>query len=322
MARAAGLERLIGVNAAIDPALYPSQAEADIVLRDGSTVHVRPVRRDDRDSLRAFLGSVSQDAIWFRFFAMANLDWAADWSADVDYRQRFGLVVETGTPRRIVAHAAYVRCSDDRAEVAFLVADAWQGHGIATILLAHLAEHADAQGISTFIAQVLPSNHKMITVFRESGFPVDVRRTPDAIEVQFPTSLSPEATARFQDRDRAASVAAVAGVLTPRSVAVVGASRRPGTVGGELLANIVQGGFTGRLYAVNEHGGSIQGLTAYRSLSELPEPIELAVVVVPAERVIGAARECVAAGARALVVILGRIRRSGRRGHRAPARTA
>jgi len=291
------------VNAATDPAVYPGAAETDIVLRDGSTVHVRPARRDDRDALRAFLGGVSQDAIWFRFFSMANLDWAADWSADVDYRQRFGLVVETGAPRRIIAHAAYVRCADDRAEVAFLVADAWQAHGIATILLAHLAEHADRHGISTFIAEVLPSNHKMISVFRESGFPVEVRRTPDAIEVQFPTSLSPEATARFYDRDRAASVAAVRSVLTPRSVAVVGASRRPGTVGGELLANIVQGGFTGRLYAVNEHGGSIHGLAAYRSVSELPEPIELAVVVVPADRVIAAARECVAAGARALVVI-------------------
>lgn len=303
MARAGGRERLIGVTAATDPAVYPSEAVADIVLRDGSTVHVRPARRDDRNALRAFLGGVSQDAIWFRFFSMANLDWAADWSADVDYRQRFGLVVETGAPRRIIAHAAYVRCSDDRAEVAFLVADAWQGHGIATILLAHLAEHADGHGISTFIAEVLPSNHKMITVFRESGFPVEVRRTPDAIEVQFPTSLSPEATALFHDRDRAASVAAVRSVLTPQSVAVVGASRRAGTVGGDLLANIVQGGFTGRLYAINEHGGSIQGLTAYRSLSELPEPIELAVVVVPADRVIAAARECVAAGARALVVI-------------------
>jgi hypothetical protein len=84
------------VPAAIDPAAYPSEAEADIVLRDGSTVHVRPARREDRDALRAFLGAVSQDAIWFRFFSMANLDWAADWAATDDYRARFGLLVETG----------------------------------------------------------------------------------------------------------------------------------------------------------------------------------------------------------------------------------
>jgi acetyl coenzyme A synthetase (ADP forming)-like protein len=291
------------MKAPIDTVVYPSEAEADIVLRDGSTVQVRPARREDRDAIRAFLEGVSQDAIWFRFFSMANLDWAADWSADVDYRERFGLVVETGSPRRIIAHAAYVRLPPDRAEVAFLVADAWQGHGIATILLAHLAGRAAAQGISTFVAEVLPSNHRMITVFRESGFAVEVRRTPDAIQVEFPTSLSREATARFHDRDRAASVAAVTSVLAPGSVVVVGASRRRGTVGGELLNNIVEAGFTGSLYAVNEHGGSIHGIEAYRSVSELPGPVELSVIVVPAPRVVEAARDCVTAGARALIVI-------------------
>jgi acetate---CoA ligase (ADP-forming) len=290
------------VPAAIDPAAYPSEAEADIVLRDGSTVHVRPARREDRDALRAFLGAVSQDAIWFRFFSMANLDWAADWAATDDYRARFGLVVETGPRREIIAHATYVR-DGNAAEVAFLVSDAWQGHGIATILLAHLAARAASQGISTFVAEVLPSNYRMIRVFRESGFAVDVRRTSDAIHVEFPTSMTAEATARFHDRDRAASVAAVSSVLAPQSVVVVGASRRSGTVGGELLGNILEAGFTGSLYAVNEHGGSVQGIEAYRSVSDLPGPVELAVVVVPAARVVPVARECVAAGARALVVI-------------------
>ncbi len=286
-----------------DLAVYPADREADIVLRDGSTAHVRPVRATDREAMHAFLSGVSEDAIWFRFFSMANLDWATDWALNVDYRDRFGLVVETGSPRRIVAHAAYVRIEPDSAEVAFLVSDAWQGHGIATVLLAHLAESAAAAGVATFVADVLPGNHKMITVFRESGFAVDVRTAPDAIRVEFPTSLSPEAAARFQDRDRVASVAAVTSVLAPRSVVVVGASRRPGTVGGELLANVVEAGFTGPLYAVNEHGGSIRGVDTYRSVSEIPGPVDLAVVVVPAERVVQVARECVAAGARAVVVI-------------------
>ena len=286
-----------------DLAVYPADREADIVLRDGSTAHVRPVRATDREAMHAFLSGVSEDAIWFRFFSMANLDWATDWALNVDYRDRFGLVVETGSPRRIVAHAAYVRIEPDSAEVAFLVADAWQGHGIATVLLAHLAESAAAAGVATFVADVLPGNHKMIVVFRESGFAVDVRTAPDAIRVEFPTSLSPEAAARFQDRDRVASVAAVTSVLAPRSVVVVGASRRPGTVGGEVLANVVEAGFSGPLYAVNEHGGSIHGVDTYRSVSEIPEPVDLAVVVVPAERVVQVARECVAAGARALVVI-------------------
>jgi acetate---CoA ligase (ADP-forming) len=171
-------------------ARYPFEREADVVLRDGATVPVRPVRADDGAAMRAFLDSVSSDSIWFRFFGTPNLDWAASWSVNVDYGDGFGLVVESGNPRAIIAHAAYVRMDYGRAEVAFLVADAWQGRGISTILLAHLAEVAEHHGFSTFFAQVLPHNHRMIDVFRESGFPVELRSAPDALEVELPTSLS------------------------------------------------------------------------------------------------------------------------------------
>ena len=132
------------------------------------------------------------------------------------------------------------------AEVAFLVADAWQGQGISTILLAHLADVADRHGISTFTAEVLPANHRMIEVFRESGFPVEMRSTPDAIELELPTSLSPEALERFEERERTAAVAAVRSFLEPRSVAVIGASRQRGTIGGEMLHNLLAVGFNGR----------------------------------------------------------------------------
>jgi acetyl coenzyme A synthetase (ADP forming)-like protein len=291
------------VSTASGPAVHPANRQVDIALRDGSTVKVRPVRPADRDAMHAFLSGLSETSIWFRFFAIANLDWATDWAMDVDSGDRYGLVAETGSPGRIIAHAVYIRISPERAEVAFLVDDAWQAHGIATVLLAHLAENAAAQGVTTFVADVLPGNHRMIEVFRQSGFAVDVRPTRDAIRIEFPTSLSPEAVARFQERDRVASVAAVGSVLAPRSLVVVGASRRRGTVGGELLHNVLAAGFTGQIYAVNRNGGSVQGLEAHRSVGELPAPVDLAVVAVPAEQVLQTARECVAAGARALVVI-------------------
>src|SRR5262249_11651605 len=144
---------------------YPRDREAEIVLRDGSTVHVRPIRPEDEDAVKAFLDGVSSESIGFRFFGMPNIEWVARWSGDVDYVDRFALVAESGTPRRIVAHAAYVRIGaepregsgvspkverEPRAEVAFLVADAWQSRGISTILLAHLVEIAQGHGIVTF----------------------------------------------------------------------------------------------------------------------------------------------------------------------------
>jgi acetyl coenzyme A synthetase (ADP forming)-like protein len=282
---------------------YPRECETDVVLRDGSTVHVRPVQPSDEGAIRTFLDGVSRDAIGFRFFGAPDLNWVVSWSVDVDYVDRFALVAETGVPRRIISHAAYVRNGRSRAEVAFLVADAWQGRGISTIMLAHLAAIAEQRAITTFTAEVLPANHRMIDVFRQSGFPVTTRSTRDAIEVELPTSLSPEAIIRFHERERIAAIAAVSGFLRPRSVAVIGASRRRGTVGGELLANLVAGGFTGSIYPVNDRADIVQSLPAYRTLHDIRETVDLAVVVVAAEKVVGVARDCAAAGVRSLLVI-------------------
>ncbi len=282
---------------------YPREREADIVLRDGSTVHVRPVRGDDEQAIRTFLESISPESIGFRFFGAPNLTWATAWSIDVDYADRFALVAVSGAQPTVIAHVAYVRTNSNTAEIAFLVADAWQGRGISTILLAHLAGIAEQHGITTFTAEVLPHNHRMIEVFRESGFPVDMRATPDAIAIELPTSLSADALARFEERERTAAVAAVRSFLEPSSVAVIGASRRRGTVGGEVLRNLLAGEFEGPVYAVNAKADVVQSLPAYHSVADIPGGVELAVVVVPAAAVVGVARDCAAAGVRALLVI-------------------
>jgi acetyl coenzyme A synthetase (ADP forming)-like protein len=282
---------------------YPREREADIALCDGSTVHVRPVRADDEALIRTFLEALSAESIGFRFFGAANLDWVTAWSIDVDYADRFALIAETGDPHTVIAHAAYVRLDDERAEVAFMVADAWQGHGIATILLAQLAEIAEQHGITTVTAEVLPHNHRMIDVFRESGFPVDMHSVPEAIAVEFPTSLSDVARARFEERERTSAIAAVRSFLEPHSVAVIGASRKRGTIGGEILHNLLHAEFSGPVYAVNEHAEVVQSLPAYHSIRDVPGRVELAVVAVPADRVVTIARDCSAAGVRALLVI-------------------
>jgi len=294
--------------------VYPEEYESDIALRDGSTVHVRPVRPDDKDAIRSFLDRVSPESIAFRFFGMADLDGAARWAADVDYVDRFALIAQSGSPVEIIAHAAYVRENEERAEVAFLVADEWQGRGISTILLAHLAMVAEQQRVATFTAEVLPVNHRMIEVFRESGFPVAMRSTPDAIEIEFPTSLSAEALARFEDRERIAAVAASRSLLEPRSVAVIGASRRPGTIGAQILRNLLRSEFHGAVYAVNDRAEVVQSLRAYRSVIDIPGGADLAVVAVPAEDVVDVARECAAAGVRALVVISSGFAETGEEG--------
>jgi acetate---CoA ligase (ADP-forming) len=284
---------------------YPRHREADVVLRDGSTVHVRPVRADDAPAVRAFFERLSPESTSLRFFSgFPDLDSAVRWATEVDYRRRYGLVA-TGGEGAVLAHAGWERQPDrpDRAEVAFAIADAMQGKGLGTILLGQLAEAADQAGVTALAAEVLPRNHRMVRVFRDSGFPVTTSVVPGVVLVELPTSLSPEALERFEQREQVAATAAMRAFLEPRSVAVVGASRRRGTVAGELFHNLLAGGFEGPVYPVNPNAGVVQSVVAYPSVADVPGPVDLAVLAVPAAAVVAAATECAAKGVRALVVI-------------------
>ncbi len=278
---------------------------------------MRPVRPDDEEALRSFLEHLSPESRQMRFFSGgASLTAAAHSFADVDYRDRFGLVATSGEDRAIVAHAVYVRIDSDRAEVGFEVADRLRGGGIATVLLAHLAEVASAAGITLFAATVLRENRRMLGVFRDSGLPAAIHAGEDGFVVELPTAFSKDALDSFERRQRIAAEAAVAHFLRPGSLAVIGASRRRGTVGGDLLHNVLEGGFAGPVYAVNPSAESVQGMATHRSVLDVDGDVELAVVAVPAERVVGVARECSRKGVRALLVLSGGFAEAGAEGRR------
>ncbi len=298
-------------------AVYPAHREADVVLRDGSTVHVRPVRRNDREALKKFLERLSTDSRSLRFFSLGvNLDGAAEWAADVDYERRFGLVALGGSRQAVVGHATFARDDpdDDRAEVAFEVADAYQGNGLGTILLAHLAEAAKEHGVSVFEAEVLPHNHRMVEVFRESGFAVRTRSSADVLRVEFPTEMSDDALQRFDERDCNAAAAAVRRFLRPQSVAVIGASRERGTVGGEIFHNLISTTFNGPVYPVNPRASVVQSVPAFGSVRDILADVDLAVVSVPASLVPEVARQCAGKGVGALLVISAGFAETGEEG--------
>lgn len=281
-----------------------AQDEADVVLRDGSTVRVRSVRAGDEEAILAFLQSLSDRSIYFRFFSGGvNLRRVATWAARLDSSERFGLVATAGLDQRVVAHAMYIRADGDRADVGIEVGDDYQGRGLGTILLGQLAEAAHDAGITIFQAEVLPSNRRMIDVLRDSGFPTETRSEPGVVHVEYPTSLAPEAIERFEARERSAAVAAVRSFLMPRSIAVIGAGRTRGTISGELFHNILATGFCGPVYPVNPKADVVQSVVAYHSVEDIPGPVDLAVIVVPARDVLGVARGCALKGVRALVVI-------------------
>jgi acyl-CoA synthetase (NDP forming)/GNAT superfamily N-acetyltransferase len=282
---------------------YPSTQSVDVALRDGSSIHLRPVQTDDRAAIRAFLEGVSAESLALRFFCTPNVEWVSDWSVDVDYAERYAIVATAGTEHEIVAHGAYVATSEGRAEVAFLVADAARGHGIASLMLAHLAVVAEQHGVSTFFAEVLPTNHRMLGVFRDSGFPVATRFESGVAVVELAIAECDESVKAFDSRQHDASASAVAAFLAPHTVAIIGSSQAHGIHAAQLTRNLVGSGFAGTVYAVGGHHETIAGVPVYASVGALPEAIDLAVAVVPAGELVAVARTCANAGVRALLAI-------------------
>jgi GNAT superfamily N-acetyltransferase len=170
---------------------YPVGQSDDVALRDGSTVQICPIRAEDRVAVRAFLGGLSSESVGLRFFGAVDLDWAAGWSVDVNDADRYGLIATAGPEHTVVAHGGYVREGVDRAEVAFVVADTFHHLGLATILLERLAAFGNVHGIFVFTAVVLPYNSQMIDVFRDSGFPVEMRTQSGEMRVELKTAPAP-----------------------------------------------------------------------------------------------------------------------------------
>ena len=274
-----------------------------VVLKDGSTARVRAVVPADRPALEAFLHSLSRNAVYTRFNSLA-IDLgaaAARWAEPGP--EAYGLVVVEGAKARIVAHAEYVRIDEKSAEVSFTTAEGHRGLGLATLLLAELAEHARARGIKTFEAFVLPDNRRMAEVLRESGFTASSAPRDGFLRWQLATDFTVLAQGQYDLREAIALRTSLQRLLSPRSVAVIGASRTRGTIGAEIFHNLLATTFNGAVSPVNSAADVVQSVRAYKSVVDIPGKVDLAVIAVPAAHVVAAARECATKEVAALVVI-------------------
>lgn len=203
----------------------------------------------------------------------------------------------------MIAQADYDILGVDTAEVGMIVADAYQRKGLGTALLKRLAQAATDSNIRTFEVTVRAESYTIIDYIRELGFPIRQSILPEKIRVVFPTSVTHAALEAFEQRDAKTATAAVGHFFRPRSVAVIGASREKGSIGGELFRNLIETDFNGPVYPVNRNAAVVQSVAAYKSVLECPGPVDLAFIVVPAKFVTRVARECAEKGVRALVVI-------------------
>jgi acetyl coenzyme A synthetase (ADP forming)-like protein len=279
----------------------------DVVLRDGTTLRLRPPALDDADELLGFLRRLSSDSLYLRFHGTVSVGPnLVEPVLDPDWVERGALIGAVGEAagERIVALGSYVRLREPAlAEVAFAVADELQGKGVGTRLLEQLADIAGEVGIESFLAEVLSDNTAMLHVLKDAGFEQTRQREGGVVEVRLRIEATANYLAEVAGRDHVAVAASLRPFFEPTAVAVIGASTRRGSIGGELFRNILAGDFKGTAYPVNARGEPVAGVRAYSSVEEIPDPVDLAVIAVPGERVLDAAESALREGVRALCVI-------------------
>jgi acetate---CoA ligase (ADP-forming) len=276
----------------------------DIVLRDGSTVSVRPAVNDDVPALETFFRELSPESRYQRFLGPITPNRSAI-AGMIPADDTDGLCLVAVSRGRIAAVAAYYTRRGDphRAEVAFTVSDALQGRGIGTRLLDRLAAAARVHGVDTFDADVRGDNSAMLEMFASSGYAV-VETHADPIEhVRISLAPTGEQAERAAGRSQIAAAASMKPIFEPRAVAVVGAGRARGKIGAEILHNLIATGFPGPIYPIHPAADEIQSRRAYRRAIDVGAPIDLALIVVPAAQVLAAVDDCLAAGVRGVCVI-------------------
>lgn len=304
-----------------DPFDYPKEWEADLVLSDGGTVHVRPIVPSDADALLAFHGRMSARTRYLRYFGAYPQIPPRDLErfTTVDHRERVAFVALLGDD--IVAVARYERIDHGpSAEVAFVVEDRHQSRGLGPILLEHLAAAARERGIARFVAEVLAENAAMLGVFRAAGYQVAREMEDGVFHLEFAIDPTDESVAVARSREQAAEARSVFNLLHPRSVALIGASTDPDKVGYAVLGNLLRADFAGPVFPVNAEHRAVRGVRAYPSVLDIPDAVDLAVVAVPAAHMDDVMDACLAKGVKALVVISSGFGESGPAGEGAERR--
>jgi acetyl coenzyme A synthetase (ADP forming)-like protein len=288
-------------------ATYPEQYENEVLLKDGSRILLRPIRRDDVQRWLDFISRLSDRTKYLRFHSVPKLGREdAVRFCSVDYDNAFAFVAEVlrDSRRHIIAIGRYYRIPHKPlAEVAFVIEDTYQGKGIGTKLMEWLANVARDNGISTFEASVLAENKEMMTVFKDYGFHLTSKLEENEYRVTFPIAKTKLVTQKEEQRERIATVASLHSLLCPRSVAVIGASREPGTIGQLLFQCIMENRFSGVVYPINPNAEAVMSVKAYPSVLDVPGDVDLALIAVPAPLVVKVTDECGRKGVRGIVVI-------------------
>ncbi|HKT04822.1 MAG TPA: GNAT family N-acetyltransferase [Rugosimonospora sp.] len=278
-------------------------AGSDVLLSDGTTVHIRPIRPQDADSIVAMHARFSERTRYLRYFSPYPRIPERDLIrfVNVDHHDREALVIQVGD--RLIAVGRYDRLGPEaeEAEVAFVVEDVYQGKGIGSILLEHLAAAAREAGLVRFVAEVLPVNGPMLRVFADAGYQVQRQYADGVVHLTFPIAPTEESLAVQWRREQVTEARSIGRLLAPRGVAVYGVRRDGNGIGAALLRHLSD--FSGPVYPIHRAASTLAGRTTYQKLVEAPGGADLAVVAVPADAVASTVEDAAAAGVAGLVVV-------------------
>jgi len=273
-------------------------ANSSIILKDGTLVVVKEYNESYRTKFEEFINSLSDSSIQGRFMDKIPRNRAVELLL-----AQGNISVIAVREDRIIAHGALYMKERGLSEMGIIVDEKYQSQGLGTAILGLLAEHAVRAGSGEIISYVSPENYKMISVLRNLGFAVESEAKPGALLVRFSPSQLPEAIERFENRDAVSAINAVKIFLEPKSIAVIGASSNRKSIGGQLFFNLLESNFKGPIFPVNPLHEFVQGIKTYKSVKDIEYPVEMAIVVVPAESALQVVEECGQKGVKGLVII-------------------
>lgn len=301
------------------PFIYPAHWEADVVLRDGATAHLRPVIPTDRNALQQMYAGQSERTIYLRFFAPKPQLSEKELTrfTTVDHKDRVAFVLMLGD--EMIGIGRFDRTDEPtEAEVAFMISDRHQGRGIGSILLEHLAAAAKELGINKFAAEVLPQNRAMLNVFADTGYDVSRAFDDGFVMVRFDIDPTDRSRQVMESREHRAEAKSISELLNPASIAVVGSSSTWSDQAQPMIETIRQGGFQGKIWGVCLEGGAISDSTGespniVTSVNQT-EGVELALITVPIEQVERVVESCGRAGIRGALILTRGYAEDGTRG--------
>jgi len=282
-----------------------ASAGSEETLRDGTVVTVRPLCAEDSTGAERFWRRLDASERR-RFVDLARL--APDQPGTIAIPRAgktSGMVAlaQVGSRQRVVGLAHYQRTSEDAASFLVFVDPSCRRVGLGTVLLRDLAAAARHAGVRRLVSDVPRDDVAVLNLIAELG--LDYEEQPRTASVR--ASFSVQETDAYLDAvladQRVAARFALEPFLHPSSIAVVGASDEPSSIGGLVFANLVRSGFAGPLYPVNPHRHLVHDVQAFDELASCPDPPDLVLVAVPAPLVAGIVDQASKLGCRAVCVI-------------------